>query len=102
MASTMQSQILDYSKDFARKAADNIQEGYRKLDERLPEGAAPAIAIGTGIRAVGAIAFAMGRTSSKSAIAHRRADRVADRFFGMDRSPLFKLVKLWMLYRIAI
>ncbi len=102
MASSMQSQIFDYSKDFAKKAADGIQEGYRKLDERLPEGAAPIVTIGAGVLAVGALAFILGRSSSESSRASRRAREFTSRMGGMDFSPFYRLVKLWMLYRIAM
>jgi hypothetical protein len=108
------SHLLDDSKQVADRVMEKSKDLYGKFEDRVPENARKALLLGASGLLVGFVGYRLGKSHGRGkALASRSAEKLAERSselaseipkkaFNIDYSPVYKLVKLWMLYRIAL
>jgi hypothetical protein len=105
----MATQMQDFTSDTASKFLDQSKELYAQAKEWLPENSNMVIGIAAAGLTLGAVGFMLGKSRAPSpekresqSKAEGMKRRASDKVNGFDFSPVYKILKLWMLYRIAV
>lgn len=97
------SNLYDRSKEFASDAADKSREMYSQLSENLPEGSDRILAMAAAGLAIGLVGYQLGKSKARrESVVSQAIEEAPAKVGGFDFSPVYKLAKLWMLYRISV
>jgi cation transport regulator ChaB len=103
------SQLMDRAKPIADDAFNKSKQLYNDTMERLPENSEKYAALAVAGIAVGMLGYQLGKKKKRNESIAQKVSQVSTEIkkdltpLAMDYfSPAFKLVKLWMFYRLSI
>jgi DNA-binding NarL/FixJ family response regulator len=93
-------QWVDQAKPKALEAVQKSKDAVRYAVDHLPENSNKIIAYTAAGLAVGIIGYKLGKVRRKDPVIEQAT--LASAKFAAQLSPVFKFLKLWMIYRISV
>src|ERR1035437_64251 len=100
----MATQLREATEPIASSVYDKSKEMYGAAKEWVPENYGKTIALGSAAVAIGLLGYyaGRGRKPSLPKLSEQPITKNTDNRTDIDLSPVFKFLKLWMLYRVAV
>lgn len=94
------SQLTEKVMPYLEQAVDKSKEFYNDAVEAIPEDKRRVVALTAAGLAVGVIAYKLGKLRRSESLPKAVSEATGD--LSNQLAPVFKFIKLWMLYRVSV